>query len=674
MTSTLKTTITLPKTNLLGDATADIVDIIEPLEAAEDQLEVVREMLSVSAADTHMKHLNDAIGVAGSISKAITNPAADEVLTLSLIAKLESLVAALTVAGTVPAAGLDSTGATSGYVATANGSGGVSWAAAGGGGAQPVDITITAGETLAERDIVYYDSGLAGWYKADVDADPIKLSALRGVVNEAGGIASAATGTIRMVGEVTGFAGLTAWADVYAGATAGAYTQTKPTITAGGAQVAVVRIGVAISTSAVLVNTMPFANPCQFMKRASLADNGTLTLKHYADSLARLRRYRANLSGSAAGAALTSYASGNQDSDVHLKSAGATESSGAQSGANTAIGNVGGTTYRAAQSFTCTAGKLTAFNYTLGANVGSPTGTMTWEIRANNAGAPGTLLQTGTHATPTASSANSVTVSNGIYLAGSTTYWLVLISTSAQSSGAYWQWTAATVGSYANGQRAFSSNAGSSWTADAYDHTFSVTTSPTTALAQSFQLGSSTTIGAVKLYLKKVGSPTGNLTAKIYSDSGGSPNALITDGTSDAVAASTLSTSYGLITFAFSAPPSLTATTTYWIVFETADSASGANYVVWGADASSPGYTDGEMKSQVSAAWVTESKDAIFEVTATATTFDTPVSVCSWDADSAEVEITAGDGASTPGNLDTQSTLKNRKNATADIVFIVELD
>lgn len=135
-------------------------------------------------------------------------------------------------------------------------------------------------------------------------------------------------------------------------------------------------------------------------------------------------------------------------------------------------------------------------------------------------------------------------------------------------------------------------------------------------LAQSFKITSASTIGSIKLWLRKIGTPTGNLTVNIYADSAGSPGSLVTNGTSQTLAASKLATLYDYFEFKFSTPPSLSANTTYWIVLETTDSASSSNYVRWGTDKSNPGYLDGELKVYASSAWSAISRDAFFQVLA----------------------------------------------------------
>lgn len=135
-------------------------------------------------------------------------------------------------------------------------------------------------------------------------------------------------------------------------------------------------------------------------------------------------------------------------------------------------------------------------------------------------------------------------------------------------------------------------------------------------LAQSFKITSASSIGSVKVWLRKIGNPSGNLTVKIYTNSSGNPGSLVTNGTSQTLAASKLSSLYDYFEFKFSTPPSLSANTTYWLVLETTGSASSANYVRWGTDKSTPSYADGELKVYASSVWSVANRDAFFQVLA----------------------------------------------------------
>lgn len=95
-----------------------------------------------------------------------------------------------------------------------------------------LDITGTAGESLSAGDAVYLSDGSGGatagrWYKTDSDNTYSSSAApMAGMVQDA--IASAATGSIRLQGRITGLSGLIAGTIYYAGATAGSLTSTAP--------------------------------------------------------------------------------------------------------------------------------------------------------------------------------------------------------------------------------------------------------------------------------------------------------------------------------------------------------------------------------------------------------------------------------------------------------------
>lgn len=135
-------------------------------------------------------------------------------------------------------------------------------------------------------------------------------------------------------------------------------------------------------------------------------------------------------------------------------------------------------------------------------------------------------------------------------------------------------------------------------------------------LAQSFQLDADSWVKSAQLYLRKTGSPTGTLTLRIETDSGGSPSGTLAhaNATTTLAESSLETTAYAFEQFVFSTGFYLDASTTYWLVLSTTRSGSGTNFVLWGADATSPTYADGQMKYYASSAWSAESKDALFKV------------------------------------------------------------
>lgn len=108
---------------------------------------------------------------------------------------------------------------------------------------------------------------------------------------------------------------------------------------------------------------------------------------------------------------------------------------------------------------------------------------------------------------------------------------------------------------------------------------------------QSFT-GNGLSVTSCKFYLKKVGSPTFNLTAKIYALTGTpGTNATPTGSvlaTSNSVAASSLATSHGLITFTFITPYTPVNATDYFILVSPSGNTGTSDYVVIGANVTSP--------------------------------------------------------------------------------------
>lgn len=91
-----------------------------------------------------------------------------------------------------------------------------------------LDVTGTAGEAISAGDVVYLSGADGRWYKAD--ADVTASSSTAGMVGIApSAVASAASGSFRVGGRITGLSGLTTGALYYASATAGALTSTPPT-------------------------------------------------------------------------------------------------------------------------------------------------------------------------------------------------------------------------------------------------------------------------------------------------------------------------------------------------------------------------------------------------------------------------------------------------------------
>lgn len=95
---------------------------------------------------------------------------------------------------------------------------------------------------------------------------------------------------------------------------------------------------------------------------------------------------------------------------------------------------------------------------------------------------------------------------------------------------------------------------------------------------------SNVTSSSITALLGKVGTPGDNILITIQTDNAGSPSgSVITNGTSNTVAGSSLSSADATVqTFTFSSPFTLTAGTPYWIVFQRDSTLSDVNYYLVG--------------------------------------------------------------------------------------------
>lgn len=129
--------------------------------------------------------------------------------------------------------------------------------------------------------------------------------------------------------------------------------------------------------------------------------------------------------------------------------------------------------------------------------------------------------------------------------------------------------------------------------------------------AQSFQVSSTDPINKFQVYIKKTSTPS-NLTARIVTDSSGSPST--TQIASDTLSSSSVSSVYGWVDVPFSSAPVLTPGVTYWLVLD--GSSSSSKYYTIGANAG--GYSSGVGKiGRYSNSWSNTSPsglDAYFKV------------------------------------------------------------
>lgn len=97
--------------------------------------------------------------------------------------------------------------------------------------------------------------------------------------------------------------------------------------------------------------------------------------------------------------------------------------------------------------------------------------------------------------------------------------------------------------------------------------------------ATKFTASSSYNLGKVEVDIRKYNNANGNHTCIIYADNAGSPGTLL--GTSDIVLDSTISTSFGYVSFTFSTLVPITDGTAYWIALGTTDTYSVDHSFYW---------------------------------------------------------------------------------------------
>lgn len=299
---------------------------------------------------------------------------------------------------------------------------------------------------------------------------------------------------------------------------------------------------------------------------------------------------------------------------------GGTSTFGITNNTSERVGTFNANDQHMGQSFQVTTGVLSQIWVSITAVVGTPTSGITWEVRDNNNGVPGNILQSGAF-TPVAFSTNVVTVTGGVYLEANTLYWLVFRATTTQPSNTYWFVAQDQNNVYTGGFAVLTLNNGVTYSlATDKDIVGKVVTSAADTstvsykekLAQSFSLGMDATISEISLYLKKVGTPTGTLTARIEFDVAENPSGTLMNPAATATfSEASLNTSYGYTTFTFSEPLRLEQNVRYWIVLETTRTSVDSNYIAWG---SSLVCTDGFLKSMTSLIWNPENQTGLFTV------------------------------------------------------------
>ena len=136
------------------------------------------------------------------------------------------------------------------------------------------------------------------------------------------------------------------------------------------------------------------------------------------------------------------------------------------------------------------------------------------------------------------------------------------------------------------------------------------------AKSQGFQLADTQTVGAISVYIKKNAGTPGDITVRIETDSSSKPSGTLADADAEATIPAFTDTDYGWVNVEFTDPFALSGSTQYHLVLKTAAASNDNNYA-WGADASSPSYSDGAQSYSTNggSTWTADStKDQLFKV------------------------------------------------------------
>jgi hypothetical protein len=419
-----------------------------------------------------------------------------------------------------------------------------------------------------------------------------------------------------------------------------------------------------------------------FAKRVTLRYGNIETITHPSDSLYSRKAYAQIRKDVSRPLFVTSsdYANRVLDLKAPLSTAIAAFNTATGTTATYGIGNVGGTHIARAQSFNLATytSRLQSVAIEFGANVGTPYGTMSLHLMSVNAqsasAGPNAILWKSLPFTPVASSVNTITFNDSPILQPGYYAW-ALVPDNLQLSGNYWQIKGTASDTYASGISATQSDTGGWITGVGIDYWSTITTANIRgrdASAQSFSLAATSDLYSARIKLGKMGSPTGILTLKIYSDVSSSPGSELASSLPVSLANITIP-NIGDVTvprsewvnFIFPTPYSLVASTTYWIVLETSSSASSTDWVGILASSLSPTYAGGSVK-YLQSTWKSESGDWILELYESADpSIPQAVSVGAWWANDAPLSVKF--------DATTNTTFRSNIEESSDITLYVEL-
>jgi hypothetical protein len=135
-----------------------------------------------------------------------------------------------------------------------------------------------------------------------------------------------------------------------------------------------------------------------------------------------------------------------------------------------------------------------------------------------------------------------------------------------------------------------------------------------TKLSQGYRVTTaSPTIHLVRLFLKRVGAPSGRIWITLHPDTGGYPSTVTLAG-SQRLDCDTIATTAQWVGFLLRAPVIQTSGTQYHIVLQGDYTPSDTNHIAWRVDTSSPTYADGALATNNGTAWSNSASDALFQV------------------------------------------------------------
>lgn len=500
-------------------------------------------------------------------------------------------------------------------------------------------ISGTSGEALADRDACYIAAD-GKIYALDPDATPSAAGLIRGFVTSTVAAADLAVSLV-IGGLLDGFTGLSAGQPVYVDTLAGAITQTKPTATLDGSQVAIIQMGFAVTADSVLIRPAPI----QYVKRAALVDDETLEIEHYSDDGIYRRELFAYFSEISSQSSAASYSSGNVDDDLNLKIQSiatytADQCTGGTPSASSAQGG-----FPASDSFDNDP-------ETRWVSVDkSGTQWLEYDFGSNK------TIRRYTMQTASAPAAGQVTAWVFEYYDGAT--WQTADTQTGLSWSSLEKKTFDITETYTAQRWRIRPTASGGTSYQIYEvEMLEVATfnDENERLSQTFALAAETDITSVNLWLKKVGSPTGTMTLRIETVSAGEPTGTLADvGASITVAESGLGTDYADVSFAFAATVTLAAGD-YALVLSSSRSYDSSNYVSWGIDSSTPSYGSGEMFSYDGSSWNAETADGAFSVLEPPTVYSSRISVDHWTSTFADVVNRYGNTSA--GDVSTKTTFK----------------